>query len=192
MYNQFFVVGLGNPDKKYEKTRHNIGHLFIDYLVAQYEIKMSPGKGRFYFSRSFLSGVPVYLIKTSTYMNLSGLAVIDVLNLFNASPEELLIVCDDLNLPFENIRLRLSGSDGGQKGLRSVIESLGSHKFPRLRLGIGNNITDDAVNYVLDYFGQIETEKLVDIFSRSKECVEMILSDSPQEAMGVFNKRIRD
>ena len=193
MQKRIFIIGLGNPGKKYKNTRHNIGKILIEHLVNKYKIKMSPGRGRFYFGKkntNFPLESEIFLVETTTYMNLSGESVYDVISQFEARPEELLIVCDDFNLPFENIRLRLSGSDGGQKGLRSIIEVLNTDQFPRLRMGIAPDEEFDAIDFVLSEFSEKEKKALPEILERSGKCIETLLLDGPQKAMGVTNKKI--
>ncbi len=192
MKKRLFVIGLGNPGKEYELTRHNIGKMFIEFMVERNHVKMSPGKGRFYFGVTESEDRILYMAVPTTYMNLSGSAVKELSEQFKVSPEELLIVCDDLNLPFGYIRLRMSGSDGGQKGLRSVIENLETENVPRLRLGIGNNENTDAKDYVLDLFEESEKERLSEIFEESYECIITMLQESPEKAMSRFNKRVKN
>ncbi|MCK5076388.1 MAG: aminoacyl-tRNA hydrolase [Calditrichia bacterium] len=190
MLERIFVIGLGNPGKEYEKTRHNIGEIFINYLIDQYKIEMTPGRGRFYFGKKNTTQYEIYLIKTTTYMNLSGDAVRDIVFEFDAKPEELLIVCDDFNLPFENIRLRLSGSDGGQKGLRSIIEALETNKIPRIRIGIANESQFEAVDFVLSEFTEDENKKIAEVLERARKCLNTLMADGPYKAMGIYNKKI--
>ncbi|GAB4180159.1 MAG: aminoacyl-tRNA hydrolase [Calditrichia bacterium] len=192
MLNQLIVVGLGNPGEKYEYTRHNIGHLFIDYLVQQYKLKKTPAKGAFYLYKKNLCQVKLLLVKTRTFMNISDEAVISVVRQFNATPKELLVVCDDFNLPYGTIRLRLRGSDGGQKGLRSIITRLGTQEIPRLRLGIGVDEPFDPIDFVLTPFSENEKESLTTIFNFAKRSLETYICNGPQKAMSEFNKNVLD
>ncbi|RMG39075.1 MAG: aminoacyl-tRNA hydrolase [Methanobacteriota archaeon] len=190
MENQLFVVGLGNPGEKYQYTRHNIGHLFIDYLYEQYKVKKTPGKGPFYFASKKFCSTKIFLVKTSTFMNISAEAVVSLLRQFNGDPSQLLIVCDDFNLPFGELRLRLKGSDGGQKGLRSVLERFNTQDIPRLRMGIGIDGDFDPIDFVLSEFTDEEKKQLVTIFESGKKCIETFVCHSPSKAMSLYNKYV--
>lgn len=146
------VVGLGNPGSKYAATRHNIGFDVVDYLAA------GPGVGG--FRSAFQSeaaeftegGEKVLLVKPQTFMNLSGRAVRAVLDFYKLTPADLLVICDDYNLPLGKLRVRAKGSHGGQNGLRNIQEQLGTDEYPRLRMGIGQPAPGEAVDFVLTRF----------------------------------------
>lgn len=190
MINQLFVVGLGNPGEKYRFTRHNVGHLFIEYLFNEYKVKRTQGKGPFYFATKNICGRKIFLVKTNTFMNISKDAVLYLLGQFNGLPQELIIVCDDFNLPFGVLRLRLRGSDGGQKGLKSIINALDTNKIARLRIGIGVEEDFDPVEFVLSEFTEEEKEKLPIIFKNAKMSIETFVCQGAQKAMSLYNKNV--
>lgn len=129
------IVGLGNPGRDYEGTRHNLGFEVVDKLADG--TRFSAGLGSYHFCEKALDGREVVLLKPTTYMNRSGLAVAGFAELFGYAPEEFLVICDDFNIPLGQLRLRQDGSDGGHKGLASIIYHLNSDSFPRIRIGIG-------------------------------------------------------
>ncbi len=190
MENQLFVVGLGNPGDEYKNTRHNIGHLFLDYLYDWYKLKKTPGKGPFYFSFKNICSTKIFLVKTSTFMNISEEAVVPLLRQFKGSPSQLLIVCDDFNLPFGELRLRLKGSDGGQKGLRSILERFNTKEIPRLRLGIGIDQPFDPIRFVLSEFSDEEKKQLKTIFEYGRKSIETFVCNGPSKAMSLYNKYV--
>jgi PTH1 family peptidyl-tRNA hydrolase len=147
------IVGLGNPGARYEATRHNVGFAVIDYLAA------APGVGSFrrrfeaVIAEAVEAGEQVLLVKPETFMNLSGRAIRQIVDFYKIDPKDLLIVCDDIALPLGKLRARARGSDGGQKGLRSIEEHLGTQEYSRLRIGIGSPGEHlDAVDHVLSRF----------------------------------------
>ncbi len=131
------IVGLGNPGNEFEETRHNVGFMVIDALCESLETSLEAGKGDYLIGTSRYKGNDVRIVKPLTYMNNSGLAVADIVDRYHLKLDELLVVCDDLNLPLGRIRLRPQGSDGGHNGLYSIIYQLQTEEFPRLRCGIG-------------------------------------------------------
>ena len=184
------VVGLGNPGAEYEQTRHNVGFMVLDRLAARYGCRFRKGPGQFLFTRHQLNTQPFFMIKPTTYMNQSGLAVRQVVDYYNIENfQRLLIVLDDLNLPFGQLRLRKQGSDGGQKGLRSIIQHLGSKRIPRLRIGIGNGY-QDARRFVLSPFSGREKKMLPQILDVAADAVEVALTRGMDEAMNRFNRNV--
>src|SRR5690625_476168 len=131
------IVGLGNPGKKYEKTRHNIGFMVVDELLSRYGWKLTQKKFRGKFTLEHLNGEKLILLQPQTFMNLSGQSVQEVLDFYQIEIENLLVIYDDLDLPVGKIRLRESGGHGGHNGVRSLIDHLQTKKFKRIRLGIG-------------------------------------------------------
>ena len=153
------IVGLGNPGRKYFMSRHNIGFIVLDKLAEELNLEFSPSKFDFYKSEDTLGSSDFFLIKPTTYMNLSGTAVLDFTSNHHIPIENILVVYDDVNLPFGKIRLRKSGGDGGHNGIKSIIYNLQSDEFPRLRFGIGNNFSKGELSdYVLGSFDDEETE----------------------------------
>jgi PTH1 family peptidyl-tRNA hydrolase len=181
------VVGLGNPGSKYQGTRHNIGFELIDRL-AHGGIDSS-------FARKFdglLAEIEidfrrVLLLKPDTFMNLSGRSVSQAVRFFKFSPADLLVVCDDLNLPLGKLRLRPGGSDGGQKGLRDIASHLGTDQFPRLRIGLGDRDNTDASDYVLSRFRNSERPIIEDALILASQAVAVWVSQGIDAAMNRFN-----
>ena len=149
------IVGLGNPGKKYEQTRHNTGFLVIEKLAEKLNTQFLQSKFHSQYAVVVYNNEQVMLLKPQTYMNLSGEAVSAAVRFFKIKHEDILVISDDLDLPIGKIRIRASGSAGGQKGLKSIIDHLNDMNIPRLRVGIGKNPLIDTVHYVL---GKVEPE----------------------------------
>ncbi len=154
------IVGLGNPGSRYERTRHNAGFMVIDKLASELGIALREGKGEFSIGDGSLDGERVWLLKPTAYMNNSGIAVREVVQFHKIALSDMLVVCDDAALPVGTIRMRKSGSDGGQNGLKSVIFHMNSDQFPRLRIGIANAMMAkmDLAVFVLSKFDKEELE----------------------------------
>ena len=164
------VVGLGNPGREYAATRHNLGFMVVDELARR--LAASPGRNRFrsVLVEVFDEGQKLALVKPQTYMNLSGSSVREVLTWYRSSVDELIVVVDDIDLPFGAVRLRARGGSGGHNGLKSIIAELGTEEFSRLRIGIGRG-TGQATRQVLTRFGKEEERALPDIIRSAVECV---------------------
>ena len=143
------IVGLGNPCKKYENTRHNTGFAVIDRTLAKLNVELDKNKFNADYTMINRNGEKIYILKPLTYMNLSGEAVVPFMKYFNIEPEDLVVVHDDLDLPVGKIRLRQSGSCGGQNGMRNIIDLLGDSNIKRIRVGIGKDPLIPVVDYVL-------------------------------------------
>lgn len=183
----FVLIGLGNPGKRYLNTRHNIGYLVVDQLAAIDNIPFKAGKGDYYYTEFAHHGERILLVKPSTYMNRSGVAVRHVLNYFPVLEQDILIVYDDFNLPYGTIRFRPQGSDGGHNGIRSVIYELQTDSFDRLRFGIGDDF-HDAVRHVLAVFAKQELEDLNKLVDISRQGIELWIENSIDETMNNFNR----
>ncbi|MDX1618086.1 MAG: aminoacyl-tRNA hydrolase [Balneolaceae bacterium] len=182
------VVGLGNPGNKYAGTRHNIGFEVIDRLAEALSVRLGPGKGPFYAGDGRYRGVKVVLVKPTTYMNVSGDAVVSVLNWYKLDPEDCLVCFDDLNLAVGTLRLRPQGSAGGHNGMKDIIRKLGTDRFPRLRIGIGGDFPEDRQSdFVLSRFTSDERAKIDDILDRAAEAVLTYVAEDIDEAMNRFN-----
>ena len=167
------IVGLGNPDKTYENTRHNIGFMAIDSYAEKnnYTFRMEKSFiGEIYKDREFI------LLKPHTYMNLSGNSVSLVASYFKIDPKDILIISDDFNLEFSKIRYRDKGSAGGHNGLKSIISSLNTEEFPRLRIGLGNP-TINTINFVLSRFGKEELDTLHEVFTRTNKMIDAFIEN---------------
>jgi PTH1 family peptidyl-tRNA hydrolase len=182
------IVGLGNPGEKYRKTRHNIGYLVLSELAANY----ASGKPRAKFHADVLDmrvqGETVLLLCPTTYMNNSGKSVVEAARYYNVPPENILVVCDDFNLPFARMRLRADGSSGGQKGLQDVCRALGTEKVRRLRVGVGP-LPDrlDPADFVLSNFTTEEMNSLPEVLQKAAKAVMCFLSEGIEEAMNRYN-----
>ena len=184
----WLIVGLGNPGPEYAKTRHNLGFMLVDLLASQLQTQVKREECRSLIGRSELGGQTVELAKPQTYMNVSGEAVSGLLAKPDRSIEKLIVISDDLALPFGSIRIRPKGSHGGQNGLRSIIDRLKTQEFTRLRIGIQpDHEIRDAARFVLDNFTKKEAETLENILETSADAVRTIITDSVDTAMGKFN-----
>jgi len=186
MESTFLIVGLGNPGNEYEKTRHNSGFMVVDWLATKYKISFNKLNNIYWITSFKYNRENIILMKPATFMNLSGIAVAAGIKHYNIILSNLLIVCDDINLPFGTLRIRSKGSDGGQKGLRSIISSLGTQNVPRLRIGIGNHF-DDAVDYVLLSFSKKELKNLPIIINQAANAVECFVVNGIELTMSRFN-----
>ncbi|HYJ87748.1 MAG TPA: aminoacyl-tRNA hydrolase [Pyrinomonadaceae bacterium] len=187
---QCLVVGLGNPGAEYEWTRHNLGFMLIDILGAEAGIKVSRRECQSLIGRGEIESRQVKLVKPQTYMNLSGEAVACLVAKNKLSPprEHLIVISDDLALPFGKIRIRARGSAGGHNGLKSMIASLGTDEFTRLRIGIQpDHPIADPKRFVLDPFPKAVRTEVEKVLERSAEAVHTILSDGVLKAMTEYN-----
>ena len=183
------VVGLGNPGREYESTRHNVGFMVVNKLLAGFPAgrfeESSSAESRLFTGR--LRGKELTLQMPQTYMNLSGKAVALYARRNQIKPEEILVISDDLDLPLGRIRLRAGGSDGGHNGLKSIIAELGSASFKRLRIGIGHQESGTTADYVLGSFSTEETPVLNEVLERAAEAVNCVLSAGMSCAMNKYN-----
>lgn len=183
-------MGLGNPGRKYKDTRHNLGFQVIDLLAKKHKKKPKSGRGDYHFTRIDFENRELYLVKPDTYMNHSGIAVSDCLKRWEVKPEELLVICDDLSLPTGKIRIRANGSDGGHKGLKSIIAESGTTDFPRLRMGIGPNPPDyPAEKYVLKPFHKTEKKIVKEMIQTAREAAEYTIAEGVEKAMNRYNAK---
>lgn len=189
--NGWLIVGLGNPGKEYELTRHNLGFMLIDKLAEQFNVQVRRDECRSLIGQTVMSNAKVELTKPQTFMNLSGEAVSCLLKKPGRSVDQLIVVSDDLALPFGSIRIRPRGTHGGQNGLRSIIDCLRTNEFTRLRIGIQpERPISNARNFVLDKFSKSEFETVEKILDESAEAVRAIILDGTERAMAKFNKSL--
>jgi PTH1 family peptidyl-tRNA hydrolase len=190
------IVGLGNPGREYAGSRHNVGFWCLNRLARRHGIAFS-SRGRLAaVGEGELVGRPVILAKPRTFVNLSGRAVSHLLRRYRLSPQQLLVVCDDLDLPLGRVRLRARGSHGGHKGMRSIIEATGSQDFPRIRIGIGRPQVageptwepEHVVDYVLSPMTADERRILDDAVATAGEAILCLLSDGVEAAMNQYNR----
>jgi PTH1 family peptidyl-tRNA hydrolase len=184
----WLVVGLGNPGAKYEKTRHNLGFLLVDYLAREENLQVKREECRALIGRAEIENETVELVKPQTFVNLSGEAINCLLKKENRSAEKLIVVTDDLALPFGKIRLRAKGSAGGHNGLKSIIACLKTEEFIRLRIGIQpEHPINDAKSFVLEIFSKADFEKVDEVLQQSARAVRAVLRDGVEKAMANFN-----
>lgn len=165
------IVGLGNPGKKYLNTRHNAGFLFLDHFAVLNSLSFVPSKHRYYKAEGALAGNPFVPVKPTTFVNLSGDAVIDVIDEYSVEVEDILVVHDEINIPSGTYKVKKSGSDGGHNGIYSIIYSIENDSFPRIRIGIGNDFPQGGMaEFVLSPFSADESEKLNKVF---ETCIEL-------------------
>lgn len=183
------VVGLGNPTDKYKDTRHNIGFMVLDELSNEYGFSFAESdKFKCMIGEQNINGEKVYFIKPLTYMNLSGVSVAALSNFYKIKPEEILVIHDEMNIPFGKLKLRHDGSAGGHNGISSIIDNLGSQKFPRLKVGIDRNKGQDTVSYVLGKFKPEEKEVLEEFINKAKNSVKLVLESDITKAMNEINR----
>ena len=180
------IVGLGNPGKEYENTRHNVGFMVLNYFPGN---NFSQEKFNALYTKERINGEDVIFIKPLTYMNLSGDAVIRYANFFKIDPKDVLIIQDDLDLPTAKIKLKYKSSAGGHNGIKSIIHVFGTDAIPRLKIGISNNKLMDTKDYVLNRFSKQEIEELNNIMPKCKEIIECFISHGIVEAMSRYNSR---
>ena len=184
----WLIVGLGNPGPEYAKTRHNLGFMLIDVLAERMRTTVKREECRLLLGRGEIDNQTVELAKPQTYMNLSGEAVKCLLAKDERSIEQLLVISDDLAIPFGTIRIRPSGSHGGHNGLRSMIDQLGTQQFKRIRIGImPEHPLSDAKRFVLDGFSKSDVETVEKILERAADAVETVIRDGIDAGMAKYN-----
>ncbi len=184
-----FIVGLGNPGKKYQPTRHNVGFLVIDRIAARQAIRVLKNDCGAWTGEWTEGGETILLAKPQTYMNRSGAAVADLLRQFHGTPHDLVVIYDDVDLPFGRLRIRTQGSAGGHRGLVSIIENLAGAPFSRIRMGIGRPPEGiETADYVLQPFDADQAAGLDGLVDRGADAATMLLRDGAEAAMREFNQ----
>jgi PTH1 family peptidyl-tRNA hydrolase len=183
----YLIVGLGNPGRKYARNRHNVGFQTLDRLARRLGLTFARRKGKAKVAEGTVAGQRVILAKPQTYMNLSGDSVAKLARFFKVPSERVFVVYDDLDLPLARLRLRPEGGSGGHKGLKSIIERLGTPAFPRLRVGIGRPLRGDPIDYVLQDFTADEWGEVEVALDRAVAAVEHWLAHGVDATMNVFN-----
>ncbi|MCI0449016.1 MAG: aminoacyl-tRNA hydrolase [Chlorobi bacterium] len=195
----YCIVGLGNPGSRYHNTRHNIGFIVIDKLAEFFKIKSFEFENNYLYSKCVYNEKQIVLMKPLTYMNESGIAVKDFYGKNEVKLENLLIIYDDVNLDFGVIRLRPSGSDGGQNGIKSLIYEMQTEEIPRLRIGIKNESElekfktlegYDLMDYVLSSFTDNEFKQLDKVINESKNALFCFITEGIEAAMNKYNKNV--
>ncbi len=184
----YIIAGLGNPDGRYENTRHNVGFEVIDILADRIGICADEKKHRALCGRGVLEGQKVILLKPQTYMNLSGESVRAAADFYKAEPENIIVVYDDISLEPGQLRIRGKGSAGGHNGIKNIIAHLGTQEFPRVKVGIGEKPKGmDLADYVLSHFSQGERETMREAYKEAAEAVAVMVGQGIDEAMNRFN-----
>ncbi|HAT4139365.1 aminoacyl-tRNA hydrolase [Clostridium perfringens] len=180
------IVGLGNPGKQYEKTRHNIGFDVIDYMADKYNIDVNREKFKGICGEGFIENKKVILLKPLTYMNLSGESIREFANFYKLEDDEIIVVYDDISLDIGRLRIREKGSAGGHNGIKSIIQNLGGDKFPRVKVGVGQP-KDNLVNHVLGKFSKEDREHIEKVIPVVSDAIVEIVKNDAKESMNKFN-----
>ena len=189
------IIGLGNPGSRYEDTWHNLGFAAVDAFAEKFGLTFKAGKGKYFAASGFINSEKVILVKPTTYMNLSGIAVAEVINYFEADPEDIIVVFDDVNIPLGTLRIRKSGTAGGHNGIKSIINSLDTYEFPRLRIGFRTDRIDSILNKNPDVLPDLVLSKIPSALKddvcasveKSVDALHFCLENSMERAMNKFN-----
>lgn len=186
---EYIIVGLGNPDKKYENTRHNTGWMALDHIAEKYGCNVNRVKYKSFVGECVVGSTKVLMMKPTTYMNNSGQAVVEAMNFYKIPPEKVIVLFDDISLDVGKMRIRLKGSDGGQKGMRSIIYLSGNDNFPRIKFGIGAKPSPnwDLADWVLSKFTDDEMKMLTKMFDNAASAVKLIIDGDISRAMNMYN-----
>ena len=182
------IVGLGNPGPKYSGTRHNAGFMTVDELAARHGMQLEEKK-LYGSAKGSIKAHDVLLVEPLTFMNLSGSAVTECRRRHGTTPEDLIVISDDLDIPVGRIKLSTGGSSGGHKGLESIIQSIGTRDFIRVRIGIGREPETPTEVYVLRKFRPDERDDIGEAIAAAADAVEMIVTEGIERAMNTFNQR---
>lgn len=187
---EYIVACLGNPGKEYEYTRHNAGFLFADIICNKYGLKCDKLKFKALCGETMISAHRCLIMKPQTYMNLSGDAISEAAFFYKIPPENVIIIYDDISLPFAKMRIRRKGSAGGHNGIKSIIYRLNSDNFPRIKIGVGDRAdkNSDLKDYVLGSFSKNELDELKKLMEQNIEALELITDGKIDEAMNKYSK----
>ncbi|WP_027399907.1 aminoacyl-tRNA hydrolase [Anaerovorax odorimutans] len=183
----YVIVGLGNPGRKYENTKHNIGFITIDYLAEKNDIKINKIKHKALVGEGFISGHKVLLVKPQTYMNLSGNSVREIVEYYKINMEDLIVIYDDIDIELGRLRIRKKGSAGTHNGMKSIIYDIQSDQFPRVRIGIGNQGKMDLANYVIGKFHPDSIKTMQEAVKKAALSIECIIEKGIDKAMNEYN-----
>ena len=186
---EYLIVGLGNPGRQYETTRHNAGFICLDYIADELGVKVNRVKFKSAVGEATVAGKRCLLMKPSTFMNLSGQAVTEAMRFYKIPPERTVILFDDISLDVGKMRVRRKGSDGGQNGMKNIIYLSGSENFPRVKIGIGKKPHPeyDLKDWVLSRFTDGDKETIRELLPNVKDAVELIVGGKIDEAMNRYN-----
>jgi PTH1 family peptidyl-tRNA hydrolase len=189
----YLIVGLGNPGLEYSQTRHNIGFRIVDRLAEELGVRFTRQRNQAFVASAERGGVKLILAKPQTFMNLSGQSVAGLIRFYKIPPARLLVCCDDIDLPFGSIRLRASGGSAGQRGMQSILDSLGTRDVPRLRFGVGRPPGRmDAADYVLRNFEASEAECVPIVVDKAVQAALAFVDNGLADAMNRFNSSPSD
>lgn len=185
----WIVVGLGNPGKKYEDTRHNVGWMAIDAYAEKLGVRINRIRFRSLCAETIANGKKILLIKPQTFMNLSGDAVFEACSYYNVPAERVIVLCDDVAIPFNRIRIREKGSAGGHNGLKSIIARLGTESFLRVRIGVSDRSdpSENLADWVLGSFSGTEKKKLSLRFEDTSSLLDLLIEGRVSDAMSLYN-----
>lgn len=184
----YIVVGLGNTGTKYEGTRHNAGFITIDRLAERLGVRIDRIKYKSLCTTCTISDQKVLLMKPSTYMNNSGLAVTEAMNFYKIPPERVIVIFDDISMDVGKLRIRRKGSDGGHNGIKNIIYLSGSDQFPRIKMGVGAKPEKwDLADWVLSRFTESEYKTLTEAADKACDAVELMIAGKTDQAMNKFN-----
>ena len=187
----YIIVGLGNPTKQYEGTRHNVGFEVIDAIAYKYNISVDTRKHRAFCGKGMIGGTAVILVKPQTYMNLSGESIRSILDFYKVDEQQLIVIYDDVSLDVGQQRIRKKGSAGGHNGIKSIIAHLDTMVFPRIKIGVGEKPPRmELSSYVLGRFSKAEQQVMADSYGRSIEAVERMVQGDIDGAMNLFNQKV--
>ena len=186
----YIIVGLGNPTDKYQATRHNVGWDVITRIADDYRISLDTKKHKAICGKGYIEGEKVVIAKPITYMNLSGESVRELMDFYKVTPEEIIIIYDDISLDVGQLRIRKKGSAGGHNGIKSIISHLGTDEFPRIKVGVGDKPKDwDLADYVLSRFAKEEQPLIRDALKDSSDACKMIITSGIDAAMNQYNRK---
>lgn len=185
----YVIAGLGNPGKKYENTRHNMGFITVDQLAEKHDIKVDKLKFKALVGEGRIAGQKVLLVKPQTYMNLSGESIREVMHFYKLEPENLIVIYDDIDIELGALRIRKFGSAGTHNGMKSVVYQLQSDRFPRIRIGIGSQKKGDLVDFVIGGFSKEEVPVLEETVTKAVGAIECMLESDVDIAMNRFNTK---
>lgn len=189
----YLIAGLGNPTREYNRTRHNVGFEAIDLLAELSGLTVTERKHKALCARGMVKGHRVVLAKPQTFMNLSGDSIREITDYYDIAPDHVIILCDDINLPEGQLRIRKKGSAGGHNGLKSIINRLGTQDFPRIRIGVGEKPPGmDLADYVLGRFPRAQRDLMEQAYEDAARAAIMMLESGADAAMNHYNRKSRE
>ena len=189
----YLIAGLGNPTREYEKTRHNVGFEAIDILADKARTTVTEKKHKALYGKGYIGGQKVIRAKPQTYMNLSGESIREIADFYKIEPENIIILCDDINLSEGQLRIRLKGSAGGHNGLKNIISHLGTQEFPRIRIGVGEKPRGmDLADYVLGRFPKEQQAVMEEAYRDAADAACMMIEEGADAAMNHYNRKHKE